>query len=191
MKNKKLLLPIAAGLGIALFSRKTNGTSKKTFIDKGFVFKCNPVDFYITDKNKANQYFITTAQKLFPKYSDFENIDYSLYFKDFLLKAAPACYKLYVINKMTRDELMATSLLFFRAFKAYLEIVFNPIYVKAYFGSGIEEKFTEEEKIDYDSFVKYFEEYAQPQWIQILDSFNFTEEELKKIDEIEQQGILE
>lgn len=190
MKNK-LLLPIAAGLGIALFSRKTNSTSKKSTMDKGFIFKCNPVDFYITDKNKANQYFITTAQKLFPKYSDFQNIDYSLYFKDFLLQAAPACYKLYVTGKMTKEELMAVAIIFFRAFRAYLEIVFSPIYVKAYFGSGIEEQFTEEEKADYEIFVKYFEDYAQPRWIKIADSFNFTEEELKKIDEIEQQGILE
>lgn len=188
MKKNKLLLPIAAGLGIALFARKTNGHSKT--IDKGFVFKCNPVEFYITDQTRAYEYFEAVTAVMFKKYSNPDKVDFHSYLKELLLKISTGCYKRYVSGEMTREELMATSLVFLQGYRAYLVQAFGAEYVNADLNEDLQKDLTEKEKEEFEDYVTYMDNYAQPQWEKILASFQFTEEELKKINEIEEKGAL-
>jgi len=191
MKTKKLLLPIAAGLGIALFSKKTNGASKKSVVDKGFVFKCNPVEFYFTDKNRAFDYINDLTVSLIKKYPDPDTINFNTYLKDYLSRISPQCYKLYVSDKLSRKGLMVTALLLEAGLKAYLRESFGAEYVTAYLSDGEGFEFTEEEEQFYKNYVIYFENYVEPQWLKIASSFNFTKEELEKMNEIELTGKLD
>lgn len=191
-------LPILLGIGtVALFMKnKPKSSSKKISQkeDRGFIYYCvkdhkpYPTIFKITDDGKSLDYLLSVSENL-AKSLDYKTIKYQEYFDSFLKIISPSCYLRYISGEMEKEELMVVTLFFYRAFRNYLDIIFGIDITDVYF-MGNENLISNDEKIKYAEFMTYFEEYAQPQWLATLNSMNFTEEDLKKIDEIEEKGVI-